>query len=113
MSKFSPSMTEISEFLIKLALGRTEWTWNATHQKIFNKVKLIIKECTCIKFCDETIQLYIEFKVTSGVGLQFALLQTRSSTSSLRGEALDNSILRPIAFIRKSLSSVGKKDAAT
>ena len=44
---------------------------------------------------DETKPQYIEMEAY-GVGLRAALLQTRSDTSYPRGEALDDSILRPI-----------------
>ena len=45
----------------------------------------------------------------SGVGLGAALLQTRHGTSCPRDKAPDNSILRPIAFVGKSLSSTEKR----
>ena len=57
-----------------------------------------------MKCYDETKSLYIETD-TSGVVLGAALLQTRSNTSSPMDEAPDNSILRLIAFARKSLTS--------
>ena len=80
-----------------------EWTWNATYQKIFDKVKSIIKDDACMKFYDETKPLFIETDV-SWVGLAATLLQTRSNTSSPKDEALDNIILRPIAYASKSLT---------
>ena len=64
-----------------------------------------------MKFYYETKPLYIE-TYASGVGLRAALLQTRSSTSCPRDETADNNILRPIAFVNKSLSSM-EKDTAT
>ena len=44
LSEFSLCTADISESLRKLTSAKTEWTWNATHLKIFNKVKSIIKE---------------------------------------------------------------------
>ena len=58
----------------------------------------------------ETKPLYIQTD-EPGVGLGAALLQTRRSTSCLREEASDNSILRPIAFASKSLSNTVKETA--
>ena len=37
-------MVEVCESLRKLTLAKTEWTWNATYQKMFNKPKEVIKE---------------------------------------------------------------------
>ena len=45
----------------------------------------------------------------SVVGLGAALLQTRKNTSHHRDEALDNSILRPIAFTSKSPTEAEKR----
>ena len=45
----------------------------------------------------------------SGIGLGATLLQTRYNTSCLKDEAPDNSILRPIAFVNKSLIRAEKR----
>ena len=68
----------------------------------------MIKEDVCMKFYDEMQSLYLETE-TSGIGLGAALLQTRSGTSCPRDKAPYNSILRPIAFVSKSLSSTEKR----
>ena len=68
-----PSTADIRESLIKLTSARTEWTWNATCQKIFDKAKSVIKEDACVKFYDETKPCIIETDA-SGVGLGAALL---------------------------------------
>ena len=60
-----------------------------------------------MKFYDETKPLYIETDAF-GVRPGAALLQTRSNTSCYRDEALGNSIIRPIAFMSRSLSSAEK-----
>ena len=54
-----------------------------------------------MKLYDETKLLYIETQ-SSGVGLDATLLQIRISTTCLKDEAPDNSILRPIAFAKKA-----------
>ena len=77
------------------------------YQNMFDKAEGIIKEDACMKFYDETKLLFLETD-TSGVGLGATLLQTISSTSCPRGEAPDNSILRPIAFSSKSLTKAEK-----
>ena len=61
-----------------------------------------------MKFYDETQPLYLEIDV-SVVGLGAALLQTRNGTSCSRDEVPDSSILRPIVFVSKSLSSTEKR----
>ena len=61
----------------------------------------------CMKFYDETKQLYIETDA-SGVALGAALLQTKSNTNCLRDKVPDNSIFRPIAFSSKSLTGAEK-----
>ena len=94
--------------LRQLTSVKTECTWNAAYKKLFDKEKSIIKEDVYMKFYDETKPLYLETDV-SGVGLGASLLQTRSSTSWLRDTVPYNSILRPIAFASKSLSSTEKK----
>ena len=71
-------------------------------------MKLIIGEDNFMKFYDEMKPLYIETDA-SGVGLGASILQTREGMSCLRDEAPDNSILRPIIFIRKSLSAAEKR----
>ena len=48
----------------------------------------------------------------SGVGLRAGLLQMGSGRNFPRDKAPNNSILRPIAFVSKSLSSA-EKDTAT
>ena len=60
-----------------------------------------------MKFYGETKPLYLEIEA-SGVRLGAALLQTRNGTSCPRNTAPDNSILRQITFVNKSLSSVEK-----
>ena len=63
------------------------------------------------EFYDKTKPPDIEMDA-SGVKLGTALLQTRSGMSCSRDEAPDHSILRPIAFVSKSLSSI-ENDMAT
>ena len=83
--------------------NKSEWTWNATYQKLFEKAKSIITEDAHMKFYDEIQPLYLETDVS--VIVIITLLQTASSTSCPRDKAVDNSILRAITFESKSLSS--------
>ena len=53
LGKFSPSTAEVCESLRKLMSTKTEWTLNATYQKMFHKAKAIIKEDVCIKCYDK------------------------------------------------------------
>ena len=54
LSKFFPSTADVFESLRQLTSSKTEWTWNATYQKLFEKAKSIITEDAGIKFYDET-----------------------------------------------------------
>ena len=107
-SKFSPSTASKCESLRQLTWSKTEWTWNETYQKLFDKAKSIIKEDVFMKFCIETQPLYLEVD-TSEVMRGATLLQTRSGTSCPRDKTPDNNILRPIPFASKSLSSAERR----
>ena len=43
--KFFPSIADIYKALRQLTSVKTEWTWNPTYQKLFDKAKSIIKVC--------------------------------------------------------------------
>ena len=62
-----------------------------------------------MRFYYETKPLYLEINA-SGVGLGAGLLQIRSGKSCPRDTAPDNSILRPIAFVKR-VSSTEKRDS--
>ena len=70
--RFCTSTADIWESLRKLTSVKTEWTWNVTYQKMFNKANSIIKQDVCMKFCEETKLLYLETYV-SWMGLGAAL----------------------------------------
>ena len=69
-------MAEVCESLRELTSGRAEWIWNASYQRPYDKAKSIIKEGTCMNFCDEIQPLYLE-TYTSGEGIRASQLQTR------------------------------------
>ena len=69
LSKSSPSMANLCESLRQLRLSKTERPWNVTYNKLFDKVKSIIKEGACMKFYNETQPLYLETDAC-GVRLQ-------------------------------------------
>ena len=104
LSKFSPSTAEPCEYLRQLTSIKTEWTMNATYQKLFHKAKLIIAEDACMKFYNETQALYLETDASGA-----ALLQTRSGTNYPKDKAPDNSKVRPIMFANKSQSSAERR----
>ena len=60
LSKYFPSTASVCESLRQLMLSKTEWTWNATYQKLFDKAKSITKEDACMQFYDETQLMYLE-----------------------------------------------------
>ena len=102
LGKFSPGMAVVCDPLQKPTSSKVTWTWNASYQSLFVKAKLIIKSDMCMQFYDETKPLYLKTDV-SRVGLGAALVQTWEGTTCQKDMVLDNTILHPIAFARKSL----------
>ena len=84
--------------------SRTVWMWNESYQAMYDKTKSLIKADMCMKFYDETKPLYLETDA-SGIELGTALLQPRDGTTCPKDNAPDKTILRPIAFASKSLTS--------
>ena len=62
-----------------------------------------------MKFYHKTKLSYIEMKASGGEQKLPCYKQGRSGTSCPRDQAPDNSILWPIAFVSKSLSSAEKR----
>ena len=106
--EFSPSTTSICEPLQKLTLSKIVWIWNASYQILNGEAKLLIKDDVCMKFYDETKPLYLETDAC-GIGLGVTLLQTIDGTTCPRDTAPDNTLLRPITFASKSLTSVEQR----
>ena len=96
-------MAEVCEPLHKLTSSKMTWTWNASYQQLFEKVKSLIQVDVCMKFYNDTKPLYLETDA-SGVGLGAALLQLHNNTTCQKGMVPDNIILHPIAFASKSLT---------
>ena len=80
------------------------WTWNASYQALYDKGKPLIQNDIYMKFYDKTKPLYLETDA-SQIGLCTTLLQTRDGTTFLIDAAPDNTILRPMVFATKSLTS--------
>ena len=104
LSKFSPSMASVYEPLWKLTSSGAVWRWNASYQGIYDRTKSLIKANAYMKFYDETKTLYLETDATK-VGLGAILLQTRDGMTCPKCSTPDNTILQPIAFVSKSLTS--------
>ena len=104
LSKISSGTADICDPLCKLTLSKVTWTWNASYQSLFNRAKLLIKSDMCMKFYNDTKPLYLETD-TPGVGLGAALLQTWEGATWQRDTVPDSTILCPIAFATKSLTS--------
>ena len=88
--------------------SKTLSSWNVSYQTLSGKTKSLIKDDVCMKFYDEIQPLYLDTDM-SGTGLGAALLQTRDGIKCQTDTAPDNSILRPIAFPSKSLTSVERR----
>ena len=101
---YNTSTTSICEPLHKLMLSKTVWTWSALYQVLYNKVKSLIKDYVCMMFYNETKPLYLETDL-SWIGLGTILLQTRDGMTCPRDKVPDNTILGPIGFASKCLTS--------
>ena len=77
---------------------------NASYQALHDEAKSLIKDDICTKFYDETKPLYLEMDA-SGIGLGTTLLQTRDGRTCPEDIAPGNTILRPVAFASKTLTS--------
>ena len=104
LGKYSPSTASICEPLWKLTSSRAVWTWNGSYQDLYDKTKAFIKDDVCLKLYDETKSLYFETDAFR-IGLGATLLQTSDGAVCLKDTLPDISILRPIAFASKSLTS--------
>ena len=71
---------------------------------LYDKVKALIKDDVCMKFYDETKPLYLETDA-SGIGLSITLLQTKDGMTCPKDTPPDDTILRPITFASKGLTS--------
>ena len=60
LGKFSPSLAEVYEPLMKLISPKCKWTWNNTYQNIFGMAKNIIKNNAVMAFYNEKEQLQLE-----------------------------------------------------
>ena len=87
-----------------LTSSKTLWTCNTSYQTLFNKAKSLIKDDVCMKLYDETKPLYLETDA-SRIGLGAALLQTRDGATCPKDIVPDNTILRPITFASKRMTS--------
>ena len=87
---------------------KTEWIKYSSYQKSFNNVKAMIKEDTGMNFYNEFRPLYLETDA-SRIDLGAELLQTRDGTNCSQDKTPDNSLLRPVTFTSKSLSSTERR----
>ena len=85
-------------------LNRAVWTWNTSYQALYDKTKSLIQNDVYMKFYDQTRPLYLETD-TSRIELGTALLQTRDGMTCSKDAAPDNTILGPIMFAIKNLTS--------
>ena len=82
---------------------KSEWMFKKTYQELNDTVNMLIKKDECMKFYNKK-PLSLETDA-SGVVLVAGLLQARDGMSCPKDTTLDNTIMRPIAFAKKSLST--------
>ena len=104
LNKFSPSTASMCDPLWKLTSSSVVWMWNASYQTLYNKTKSLIKDDICMKLYDKTKPLYLETDA-SGIGLGVTLLQMRDGATCPKDITPNKTILRPIVFVSKSLTS--------
>ena len=78
-----------------LTSSKTEWTRNATYQRLFDKAKSIIKETVCMKFYDESQLLYLETDV-SGIRLRTAYYKPEAIQGAQELKAPTTAYLGPL-----------------
>ena len=66
--------------------------WNGTYQEIYERAKSVMRQDTCMKYCDARKPLYLETDA-SGVGFGAALLQVRDNLGCEYSEAADYAVL--------------------
>ena len=74
------------------------------YKDLCDKAKEIIKKDACMKFYNVARSLYLETD-TPGISLGAELLQVRYGMKCRHDETPDDTILDPMAFASKSLSS--------
>ena len=95
---------EVCEPLWKLTSVKAERSWNRMYQDLFDKTKKIMKQDTCVKFCDASRSLCLETNVP-GTNLGAALLHVREAMNCGCNELPENVNLHPTMFASKSLLS--------
>ena len=104
LGKISPSTASICEPPQKLMSKQSSMDMECFISGPIQQDKSWIKEDVCIKFYDKTKPLHLETDA-SCIGPGAPLLQTRDDMTCPKDTSPDNTILRPIAFAIKSLTS--------
>ena len=83
---------------------KSEWTWNKLYKELYEKAKALIKTDVCMKFYHKTEHPILKEMDALRVGLWGRILHVGEEWNCLRDTAA-HYILRPIAFVSKSLLS--------
>ena len=80
------------------------WTWNRTYQEVYERMKSLVKDNTCMKYHGVRKPLYLKTD-TSGVRQGVTLLKVRDNLNCAYDEAPDSTMFQAIMFAVKSLFS--------
>ena len=87
LSPFIPNLANEANVLRGLLKANTPWAWDETHDRVFNRIKQITADSTCLQYYDTTKPVSLEVDASSK-GLGAALVQDKG----------------PIAYASKSLT---------
>ena len=78
LGKLSPMTAEVCKIFRRLIQANAAWTWNRLYQNIYERIKSLVKEDMCMKYCSARKPFYLETDA-SWVGLGKALLQVKDN----------------------------------
>ena len=82
---------------------KADWKWDKLYHYLYDWAKALVKEDICIIFCDAGNFLHLE-KGASVISLDTGMLEVRDGMNCTSDGTLDNTILRPKAYVSKRLS---------
>ena len=91
LSLYIPRLSDVTSTLQELNRKNTEFTWNATYDRVFRQAKLHVTNAVTLKYFDPQAPITIECDA-SGVGVRGVLLQNG----------------QPVTFISQALTDTQK-----
>ena len=99
LSKFSPSLADVTQPMRELLSQKSAWIWGPAQQAAFERVKALLTNSPVLALFDPNLETIVSADASS-FGLGAVLLQRQSS-----GE------LHPVAYISRSMTATEKRYA--